>query len=68
MGGFTSGVVASLVVQPLDVIRTRLVGQGEPKVCIKELHMREMRECTKVNLFMLQFLCSITKVLKVLSL
>lgn len=35
IGGFVSGVIATPIVQPLDVMRTRLVGQGEPKVCLK---------------------------------
>ena len=35
IGGFVSGVIATPIVQPLDVMRTRMVGQGEPKVCLK---------------------------------
>ena len=30
--GGLSGCLSSLVVQPMDVLRTRLVAQGEPKV------------------------------------
>jgi hypothetical protein len=32
LAGGTAGAVASLTVYPLDIIRTRLVGQSEPKV------------------------------------
>ena len=31
--GGVAGVSATFACQPFDVLRTRLVGQGEPKVC-----------------------------------
>jgi solute carrier family 25 thiamine pyrophosphate transporter 19 len=43
--GGLSGCIASLASQPLDVLRTRLVAQGEPKVpkhCATELVFVEL--------------------------
>ncbi|XP_046844474.1 mitochondrial thiamine pyrophosphate carrier-like [Xenia sp. Carnegie-2017] len=41
--GGLSGCCSSVVVQPIDVLRTRLVAQGEPKVYVSLLHaVREM--------------------------
>ena len=42
--GGVAGCLSSTVAQPLDVIRTRLVAQGEPKVWLS-LYSRLMFSC-----------------------
>ena len=41
IGGCVGGGIASVICYPLDVLRTRLSGQGEPKV-MKEEKVMEM--------------------------
>lgn len=36
--GFTSGCLATFFIQPADVIRTRFIAQGEPKVYTSSIH------------------------------
>ena len=56
--GSISGAMGTLVSMPCDTIRTRLVGQGEPKVSANVYHMLLLNRFKQVPCIVLLCACS----------
>ena len=68
--GGMAGCVATIVSFPLDVLRTRLVAQGEPKVCIQSTYvtyesmLRWRKECNTYLTHVFRHHCSEKKLVR----